>query len=394
MCNSVVQIIPECQLITSVPVFYNVTLGGNHTFACNASEDVSWKRKEEIHQGRTLVLVNVRQIQEGYYYCHATSSVCTQSVRFKLTVLHYWETDGIKKFESDGIEVKPGKSVVVNCSVTGQPVPNVQWSRLIDDDSSNPSLGNASVGWSLLELHSFQADDAGQYVCSASYLDFHTNWTISIKLVDDGSGLQTWVIVVIVVLCVVLLGVLVLFLLLKLLLNKSPEKAIEPFGSKTKLIVVGLLVVILLPGIGIALVISYYLVKVTESSNGEEPKRERTPSNATASKVHPETTGNEEQVISNNGTKGGAVTPALSAVSGTPLALSGTVTQMHGGSPMKLDPLVHTETNDVVNGQEEKKKKKKKKKKHRKQKHEEDVENEVEDVTAETTLVSGDPEET
>ena len=83
-------------------------------------------------------------------------------------------------------EVKPGKFVVVNCSVTGQPVPNVQWSRLTDDNSSNPSLGNASLGWSLLELHSFQADDAGQYVCSASYLDFHTNWTISIKLVDDG----------------------------------------------------------------------------------------------------------------------------------------------------------------------------------------------------------------
>ena len=36
-----------------------------------------------------------------------------------------------------------------------------------------------------------------------------------------------------------------------------------PFGSQTKLIVVGLLVVILLPGIGLALVISYYLVKVT-----------------------------------------------------------------------------------------------------------------------------------
>ena len=57
---------------------------------------------------------------------------------------------------------------------------------------------------------------------------------------------------------------------------------------------------------------------------------------------------------------------------------------------MKLERLVPIE-NSAVDGQE---KKKKKKKKHKKQRHEKDVENEGEDVTAETKLVSGDGEET
>ena len=57
---------------------------------------------------------------------------------------------------------------------------------------------------------------------------------------------------------------------------------------------------------------------------------------------------------------------------------------------MKLEPLGPME-NSAVDGPEKKKKKKKKHKKHRQEK---DVENDGEDVTAETKLVSGDGEET
>jgi len=76
-----------------------------------------------------------------------------------------------------------GRSKTINCSVTGKPPPNVQWSRLTDGNYRK--LNNASKGHSLLEFDPFTERDVGKYICSASYLDVETSWTISVN-VDDG----------------------------------------------------------------------------------------------------------------------------------------------------------------------------------------------------------------
>ena len=81
------------------------------------------------------------------------------------------------------VMVQIGQSKTINCSVTDLSPPNVQWSRLTA--GNNIKLGKASKGYSLLTFDPFEETDAGEYMCSASYLDVETSWTISVK-VDDG----------------------------------------------------------------------------------------------------------------------------------------------------------------------------------------------------------------
>ena len=75
-----------------------------------------------------------------------------------------------------------GTSKTINCSVTGLPPPSVQWKRLTP--GNNSKLANASIGYSLLKFDPFEETDAGQYICTASYLDVDTNWTISVNVSD------------------------------------------------------------------------------------------------------------------------------------------------------------------------------------------------------------------
>ena len=78
------------------------------------------------------------------------------------------------------VKVEIGTSKTINCSVTGLPLPNVQWSRLTP--GNNKKLGSASKGYSLLTFDPFKETDAGKYICSASYLDVKTNWTINVNV--------------------------------------------------------------------------------------------------------------------------------------------------------------------------------------------------------------------
>ena len=78
------------------------------------------------------------------------------------------------------VKVEIGSSKTINCSVTGKPLPSVQWSRLTDGNYSK--LDNGSNGYSLLKFDHFEEADAGKYMCSASYLDVESNWTISVKV--------------------------------------------------------------------------------------------------------------------------------------------------------------------------------------------------------------------
>ena len=80
------------------------------------------------------------------------------------------------------VMVEIGQSMTINCSVTGLPPPSVQWSRLTP--GNNKKLGNAYKGYSLLTFDPFEETDAGDYICSASYLDVETNWTINVKVYD------------------------------------------------------------------------------------------------------------------------------------------------------------------------------------------------------------------
>ena len=75
--------------------------------------------------------------------------------------------------------MKINTSKIINCSVTGLPPPSVQWSRLTA--GNNKKLSNASKGYSLLKFDPFKETDAGAYMCSASYLDVETNWTIRVN---------------------------------------------------------------------------------------------------------------------------------------------------------------------------------------------------------------------
>ena len=78
------------------------------------------------------------------------------------------------------VKVEIGSSKTINCSVTGNPPPSVQWSRLTDGNYSK--LDSASDGYSLLQFDPFKESDAGKYMCSASYLDYQSNWIISVKV--------------------------------------------------------------------------------------------------------------------------------------------------------------------------------------------------------------------
>ena len=80
-----------CDLISTPPENYIVTLGGNHTFICNSSAPVTWTRVgESSRYGNTLSLTNVHQKQAGVYYCSSSTSSCSQAVRFNLKLLHHW----------------------------------------------------------------------------------------------------------------------------------------------------------------------------------------------------------------------------------------------------------------------------------------------------------------
>jgi len=84
------------------------------------------------------------------------------------------------------VMVDIGQSKTINCSVTALLLPNVQWSR------NNSKLGNASKGYSLLEFDPFQETDAGEYICSASYLDVETNWTLRVEVGDGKLNVVKW----------------------------------------------------------------------------------------------------------------------------------------------------------------------------------------------------------
>ena len=80
-----------CNLISSPPETYNVTLGGNHTIVCNSSAPVTWTRVgEPPRYGNTLSLTNVHHKQAGVYFCIAYTPICDEVVRFKISVLRQW----------------------------------------------------------------------------------------------------------------------------------------------------------------------------------------------------------------------------------------------------------------------------------------------------------------
>ena len=83
--------------------------------------------------------------------------------------------------------VSVGEYLIMNCTVTGVPLPYVQWWRNVSsvNDSSETIeqfINNASIGTSSLIIDSISPEDITTYYCRASFLDISLDRSVALIL--------------------------------------------------------------------------------------------------------------------------------------------------------------------------------------------------------------------
>jgi len=113
--------------------------------------------------GYNLRIRNVKMKDKGAYTCSISTFEEPVTVTHRLDIL---VAPSVLADPSDGkYTVKKGKRVVLKCKTSGNPEPEIHWSR---QDGALLAMGQSTVHSKELNIPSVSRDDSGGYTCTAS----------------------------------------------------------------------------------------------------------------------------------------------------------------------------------------------------------------------------------
>ncbi|XP_038661728.1 microfibrillar-associated protein 3-like [Scyliorhinus canicula] len=129
----------------------------------------------------------------------------------------------------DHIIVKEGVSVTMNCNVSGNPVPQIQWynsnGRLLSQESENSWISDSG----LLNITTVSFGDRGKYTCVASNLYGSVNYTVTLRVIFTSGDMGIYYMIV----CLVAFTIVMILNITRLCMMsshlKKTEKAINEF---------------------------------------------------------------------------------------------------------------------------------------------------------------------
>ncbi|XP_076230657.1 terribly reduced optic lobes isoform X13 [Nomia melanderi] len=176
-----------------------VILGGSADVQCRAvagtpTPELHWSRNDgrpfanNIKQlpGGVLRLSNITITDGGAYICSATNSVgSTSAIAYievhTLPVINITPQSGI-------LNVKRGEEVRLVCSATGNPQPNVEWSKHVNGMpfySSTLDMNQKNPLSAVYEIFSVSHNDEGSYTCHAMNAAGMTEERVYIHIEDN-----------------------------------------------------------------------------------------------------------------------------------------------------------------------------------------------------------------
>ncbi|XP_048382845.1 microfibrillar-associated protein 3-like [Stegostoma tigrinum] len=129
----------------------------------------------------------------------------------------------------DHIIVKEGVSVTMNCNVSGNPEPQIQWynsnGRLLNQESENCWISDSG----LLNITTVSFGDRGKYTCVASNHYGSVNYTVTLRVVFTSGDMGVYYMIV----CLVAFTIVMILNITRLCMMsshlKKTEKAINEF---------------------------------------------------------------------------------------------------------------------------------------------------------------------
>ncbi|XP_078071252.1 microfibrillar-associated protein 3-like [Mustelus asterias] len=129
----------------------------------------------------------------------------------------------------DHIIVKEGVSVTMDCNVSGNPVPRIQWynsnGRQLHQESENSWISDSG----LLNITMVSFGDRGKYTCVASNLYGSVNYTVTLRVIFTSGDMGVYYMIV----CLVAFTIVMILNITRLCMMsshlKKTEKAINEF---------------------------------------------------------------------------------------------------------------------------------------------------------------------
>ena len=137
--------------------------GDNVILHCNATgnpaPNISWTKDGSptiLYQGETNDIVNVTRQTAGNYTCTAWNGVGVKANATATVIVHY--NSVISQKPSSKVVVE-GENVTLRCNATGNPAPNITWTK-----DGSPTVLYQGETYSIVNI---QRQAAGDYTCTA-----------------------------------------------------------------------------------------------------------------------------------------------------------------------------------------------------------------------------------
>uniref|UniRef100_A0A665UZU7 Heparan sulfate proteoglycan 2 n=1 Tax=Echeneis naucrates TaxID=173247 RepID=A0A665UZU7_ECHNA len=132
------------------------------TWLKNGGQIPQQARMERTDIG-TLLIPNIKMSDAGTYMCVGSNSIGSNSAPIKVAVRKADHSSSVVSIQPSIADVQEGQSLELNCLASGNPPPQVTWTRL--DGNLSP---RAQVSEGDLQINLATAEDAGSYKCVAS----------------------------------------------------------------------------------------------------------------------------------------------------------------------------------------------------------------------------------
>ncbi|KAF1380734.1 hypothetical protein PFLUV_G00167040 [Perca fluviatilis] len=129
------------------------------------------------------------------------------------------------------IIAREGKSVLIDCNVTGEPFPSVQWFNshgdLLDTEMNGDKWWLLDTG--VLNITSIEFADRGKYTCMASNMHGSSNCTVTLRVILSNGDMGVYYMVVCLVTFTIIMALNITRLCMMSSHLKKTEKAINEF---------------------------------------------------------------------------------------------------------------------------------------------------------------------
>ncbi|XP_071453239.1 hemicentin-2-like [Hetaerina americana] len=140
------------------------TKDGNYLSENHPDMKYDYVAKENNQILSQLTIINVQGYHAGSYKCLSNNHIGKSSLLYDLSVLIPPYVLGL---ENNILEVGEGESVILSCTITGNPKPNITWHKLNDghyEKLRKSRIANPSA----LEISNLREEENGIYICTGT----------------------------------------------------------------------------------------------------------------------------------------------------------------------------------------------------------------------------------